>query len=140
MRLLKFFAMLSVLLISSAYSRAQVSIGIGIGGYSVPAYIYGPPTCAYGYYNYEPYACAPYGYYGPRWSRLGYYVREYYGRGYGYRGYDREGYERGREVYDREDYGREGYGRGYEGHGHGRGGRGYAGGYARGGGRGRGRR
>lgn len=128
MRFLKYFAMLSVLLISSAYSRAQVSIGIGIGGYSEPAYVYGPPTCAYGYYNYEPYACAPYGYYGPRWSRPGYYVREYYGRGYGYRGYDRE------------DYGHEGYGRGYEGHGYGRGGRGYAGGYARGGGRGRGRR
>ena len=24
-----------------------------------------PPVCSYGYYNYSPYACAPYGYYGP---------------------------------------------------------------------------
>lgn len=134
MRLLKYFAILSVLLVSSAYSRAQVSIGIGIGGYSEPAYVYGPPACAYGYYNYEPYACAPYGYYGPRWSHPGYYVREYYGRGYGYRGYGREGYERGRQGYEHE-----GYGHGHEGHGYVGGGRGYAGGHARGG-RGGGRR
>jgi len=133
MRFLKYFAMLSVLLVSSAYSRAQISIGIGIGGYSEPAYVYGPPACAYGYYNYEPYVCAPYGYYGPNWSRSGYYGREYYGRGYGYRGYGREGYER-------EGYRREGHGRGYERRGYAGGGRGYAGSYVRGGGRGGGRR
>lgn len=127
MRFLKYFAMLLVFSVSSAYSSAQVSIGIGIGGYSEPAYVYGPATCAYGYYNYEPYACAPYGYYGPRWSHPGYYGREYYGRGYGYRGYGREGYER--EV----------HGRGYERRGYAGGGRGYASGYARGG-RGGGRR
>jgi uncharacterized membrane protein YgcG len=25
------------------------------------------PMCPYGYYDYAPYACAPYGYYGPEW-------------------------------------------------------------------------
>lgn len=25
------------------------------------------PMCPYGYFDYEPYACAPYGYYGPEW-------------------------------------------------------------------------
>jgi hypothetical protein len=25
------------------------------------------PTCPYGYYDYAPYDCAPYGYYGPEW-------------------------------------------------------------------------
>src|SRR2546426_4191774 len=37
-------------------SEAQVSINIGAA-----------PLCPYGYYDYAPYACAPYGYYGPEW-------------------------------------------------------------------------
>ena len=36
---------------------AQAQIEINIGG--------APPSCAYGYYGYAPYACAPMGYYGP---------------------------------------------------------------------------
>ena len=36
---------------------AQAQLVIDIGG--------PPPNCAYGYYGYSPYACAPYGYYGP---------------------------------------------------------------------------
>jgi hypothetical protein len=36
--------------------EAQVTINIG------PA-----PECPYGYYSAPPYACAPYGYYGPEW-------------------------------------------------------------------------
>jgi hypothetical protein len=35
-------------------AQAQVVIDIGV-----------QPSCAYGYYGYSPYACAPYGYYGP---------------------------------------------------------------------------
>ena len=35
-------------------ANAQISIGIGI-----------QPVCSYGYYDYAPYACAPYGFYGP---------------------------------------------------------------------------
>jgi len=37
-------------------ARAQVSINIGA-----------PPVCPYGYFDYAPYSCAPYGYYGPDW-------------------------------------------------------------------------
>jgi hypothetical protein len=35
-----------------------VSVGVNIG----PA-----PICPYGYFDYAPYDCAPYGYYGPDW-------------------------------------------------------------------------
>jgi len=34
-------------------AQAQIVVGIGI-----------QPVCSYGYYNYQPYACAPMGYYG----------------------------------------------------------------------------
>ncbi len=39
-------------------SAAQVSLSVNIG----PA-----PVCPYGYFDYAPYNCAPYGYYGPEW-------------------------------------------------------------------------
>ncbi|QMV17791.1 hypothetical protein GOB94_03065 [Granulicella sp. 5B5] len=35
-------------------AKAQFSINIGV-----------PPSCAYGYYDYAPYSCAPVGFYGP---------------------------------------------------------------------------
>jgi hypothetical protein len=38
--------------------RADAQVAIAIG----PA-----PGCPYGYFDYYPYACAPYGYYGPEW-------------------------------------------------------------------------
>jgi hypothetical protein len=37
-------------------AQAQVSINIGVA-----------PVCPYGYFDYAPYDCAPYGYYGPDW-------------------------------------------------------------------------
>ena len=37
-------------------ATAQVSISIGVA-----------PACPYGYFNYAPYQCAPFGYYGPQW-------------------------------------------------------------------------
>ena len=107
MRYLKYVALLAVLMVPLAYSQAQVSVGIGVAA--------GPPACSYGYYNYYPYACAPYGYYGPSyfvngifigagpwyhwghpawfWNR-GYYGRGWVGRpGWGYRGgYVRENF------------------------------------------------
>ena len=66
MRYLKYVAMLAVLMVPLAYSQAQVSVGIGFGPVGVAV---GPaPVCAYGYYGYAPYACAPLpGYYGPDW-------------------------------------------------------------------------
>ena len=121
MRFLRYFALaIGILLVPAAASHAQVSVGIGVGGY---APVYGPPACSYGYYDYAPYACAPYGYYGPTWFNSGIFIGAGpwfhggygYGRGYGY-GYGHAGY-----------YGRGGYaGGGY--HGGGYAGGGYHGG------------
>ena len=50
-----------------ASAPAQVSIGINLGG--------GPaPACPYGYYDYAPYNCSPYGYYGPDWFNGGVFI------------------------------------------------------------------
>ncbi len=35
---------------------AQIAVNIGVA-----------PVCPYGYFDYAPYDCAPYGYYGPDW-------------------------------------------------------------------------
>src|SRR5713226_6970793 len=121
LRYLRFFGLLgiclAICLFSASNAQAQrVTFGVGIGA---PAY-YGPaPVCAYGYYDYYPYACAPYGFYGPDWFAggvfigagpwyHGYYGHGYYGRGYGN---GRGGYY-GRGGYGY--YGRGGYGRGFD--------------------------
>src|SRR5208337_4402436 len=112
MRYLKYLVLLGVLLMGASYAQAQVRAGIGVG--PVYAGIGAPPVCAYGYYGYYPYACAPYGYYGPDffvggvfigagpWYH-GWYGRGYYGRpgyGYGRGGYgNRQGYAYGRAEY-----------------------------------------
>ena len=115
MRYLKYAALLGFLLFAARTAHAQVSVGVGIGP------VYGPaPSCAYGYYGYYPYACAPYGYYGPDWFvggvfigagpwYHGFYGPRFYGRGYYGRGYYGHGYD-GRSGYGY--YGR-GYGYGY---------------------------
>jgi hypothetical protein len=55
---------LTVALVSSvSVSPAQVSVNIGVA-----------PVCPYGYFDYAPYACAPYGYYGPDWFVGGIFV------------------------------------------------------------------
>ncbi|HTW75729.1 MAG TPA: DUF4124 domain-containing protein [Steroidobacteraceae bacterium] len=33
-----------------------------------------PPACPYGYYEYPPFDCAPYGYYGPEWFQNGVFI------------------------------------------------------------------
>src|SRR6202045_481558 len=102
MRFLRYLALLSILLLpAAAYSHAQVSIGVGIGGPVYGGYDYPAPVCAYGYYGYYPYACAPYGYYGPAWFNGGLFI----GAGPWYRGYYRGGGFYGQPVY--------GYGRGF---------------------------
>ena len=76
MRYLRYIALLGIFLVPATYSRAQVSVGVGVGGPAYQGYYddggyYAQPSCVYGYYNYYPYACAPYGYYGPQWFNNG---------------------------------------------------------------------
>jgi hypothetical protein len=119
MRYAKYLAMLAVLMVPMAYSQAQVSVGVGVG----PGYWAGPPACAYGYYDYAPYACAPYGFYGPdyfvggvfigagpwfHWGHPAGFWRGGYGRGFYGRGYYGRGYA-GRPYVGRSFAGRPGY-------------------------------
>ncbi|PYT74844.1 MAG: hypothetical protein DMG39_01465 [Acidobacteria bacterium] len=162
MRYLRFAALFGVCLFCASFAHAQrVIVGLGVGAPSYgPAYIGPPPVCAYGYYDYYPYACAPYGYYGPAWfvdgvfvgvgpwyhwyyRHPGWYGRGFYGRGwhgdwdhdggrgFGARGWDHDGF-RGR-GFDHEGFGRGGFhgGRGFHG-----GGGGFHGGGGHGGGHG----
>src|ERR1700689_3353525 len=100
MKYFRVLALLGICLASASYASAQrLAVGIGVGG---PGYVAGPPACAYGYYGNYPYACAPYGYYGPSyfsgglfigagpWFPGGFYGRPgFYGRGgfYGHEGF-----------------------------------------------------
>ncbi len=60
MNTLKYFVMAAIagICVTAGASKpvAQVAVDIGVA-----------PDCPYGYYDYPPYACAPYGYYGPEW-------------------------------------------------------------------------
>src|SRR5258705_3761288 len=112
MRYLRYFALLGIFMFTASYAKAQVSFDVGINsGYG---YVGVAPICSYGYYDYYPYDCAPYGFYGPDyfvggvfigagpWYRGGYYGRgnSYYGNGYngnrsGYSGRNNGNYGRG---------------------------------------------
>lgn len=46
----------SLLLLGAPGSHAQAKTQVGAA-----------PACPYGYYDYSPYNCAPYGYFGPKW-------------------------------------------------------------------------
>jgi len=48
---------------SAATAPAQISVSIGAA-----------PVCPYGYFDYAPYDCAPYGYYGPDWFAGGVFI------------------------------------------------------------------
>jgi len=73
---MKNLMLLSVLGISlmatPSAQAAPVVVGIGIG--VAPVYVGPAPVCPYGYYPYYPYACTPYGYYGPDWFVGGVFV------------------------------------------------------------------
>src|ERR1700686_4188482 len=146
MRYLSYVALLTVLMLPLAYSQAQVEAGVSVGGnpgdadqcydqsYTDPGYVTAPPpVCPYGYYSYYPYACTPYGFYGPQWFVGGVFIGAgpWYHWGYGgYWGHGGYGYVRG--GYGRGYVG--GYGRGYaRGYASGNYGHGSAGNYARGG-------
>lgn len=60
---LTFAALTAALLSCASLAPAQVSINIGV-----------PPVCPYGYFDYPPYDCAPYGYYGPDWFAGGIFI------------------------------------------------------------------
>ncbi len=53
----------TVLTAPAPRAEAQMSVGIGIA-----------PVCPYGYYDYAPYNCSPYGYYGPDWFSGGLFI------------------------------------------------------------------
>src|ERR1700752_1946837 len=117
MRYLKYFgyvAAVGILALSmSAVASAQVRVGVGIGVGPVGVAIGAPPVCAYGYYPYAPYACAPYGYWGPDYFVNGVFI----GAGPWFHGF----------YGDRGFYGRSGFGRGFDGRGRGFDGRGFGG-------------
>ena len=88
MKVLRYFLLLGALIIPaallSAPANAQIGVGIGVGpGYGDYGYGYPAPVCSWGYYPYYPYACAPYGYYGPSWFVGGIFI----GAGPWYHGY-----------------------------------------------------
>src|SRR5271154_215998 len=88
-----------VMLFAGTPANAQVRVGVGIG--VGPGYVAGPPACTYGYYGYAPYACAPYGYYGPDYFNGGVFIGAgpwFHGWGGGrggYGGWGRGGWGRG---------------------------------------------
>jgi hypothetical protein len=56
-------ALIAALLSIPSSAPAQVSINIGAA-----------PVCPYGYFDYAPYNCAPYGYCGPEWFGGGVFI------------------------------------------------------------------
>jgi len=95
MRNLKLLTLLGLGLLVAPYAHAQrFGFEVGVG----PVYGGPPPVCPYGYYDYYPYACAPYGYYGPSWFSGGVFI----GAGPWFHGYHgRSGFYGGRGHYGR---------------------------------------
>jgi hypothetical protein len=124
MKYLRYVALLALLAMPLAYSQAAVivraGVGVGVGVGVGPGYVAGPPACAYGYYPDYPYACAPYGYYGPDYFSGGVFIgagpwfhgwgHPYYGRPYA------RGFVGPRGFAGRGFAGRGFEGRGFEGH------------------------
>jgi hypothetical protein len=82
------------LLVAPQAQAATVGVAIGVG----PAYVGPAPVCPYGYFDYYPYACAPYGYYGPSWFSGGVFI----GAGPWFHGFHgRPGFYAGRGNYGR---------------------------------------
>jgi len=63
---LKYLALTAIaaaLLSAGSVAPAQIGIDIGVA-----------PVCPYGYFDYAPYDCSPYGYYGPDWFSGGLFI------------------------------------------------------------------
>ncbi len=76
MRYLRYLVVLLALAVPASFAHAQIGVGIGVGidpGYGYD-YYGAAPVCSWGYYSYYPYACAPYGYYGPSWFLGGVFI------------------------------------------------------------------
>ena len=91
MRGLKFLLWTLILLPSLALVHEVAGqVAVVVGG--------PPPACPYGYYSYPPYACAPYGFYGPGYFYNGIFLgigpwRNWgYTHGWGYQRYHPGGY------------------------------------------------
>ena len=120
MRYLKYFAFLGVLLFAAG-QRASASFRRHRRRSGRCSQFGSAPVCTYGYYGYYPYACAPYGYYGPDYFVGGIFIGAgpwFYGWGYGHGtattvvatiGHGYYGWTRPRYY---------GGGHGYNGHGH----------------------
>lgn len=118
MKYLTILGLLGMTLIAAPYAHAQrFSVGVGFGpAYVDPVYEGAPPVCSYGYYDYAPYACAPYGYYGPSWFSGGVFI----GAGPWFNGYyGRPGFYGGRGFRGQPFVGRGFANRGYAGQGRG---------------------
>jgi hypothetical protein len=119
MQALVFAALAIGLLCCARGAQAQISFSIGV-----------EPVCPYGYFDYAPYNCAPYGYYGPDWFVNGVFIgagRWYHGPEHFYGHVDnrfdpRHGYhgpfpERGEERFNHFHGNEARDGRGHMGHG-----------------------
>jgi hypothetical protein len=64
------------MLMACRHQPVNAAVGLEIGG--------PPPVCEWGYYDYAPYACAPYGYWGPAYFYNGVFigVGPWFGWGY----------------------------------------------------------
>src|SRR5258708_28173534 len=62
-RFLAFSTLAAAMLSGFSGAPAQVSVNIGVA-----------PVCPYGYFDFAPYDCAPYGYYGPDWFAGGVFI------------------------------------------------------------------
>jgi hypothetical protein len=135
MKKLMLLGLLGVGLMAAPSAHAQpvvFGIGVGVG----PVYAGAPPVCPYGYYDYYPYACAPYGYYGPEWFSGGVFIGAgpWFHRAYGRPGYyGRPGFYGGSGFYGRSGVRGGPVARGPAHDGRSPVGGGYRGGYARGG-------
>jgi hypothetical protein len=63
LKTLPLFALAAAMLVPSHVAKSQISVNIGVA-----------PVCPYGYFDYAPYDCAPYGYYGPDWFTGGVFI------------------------------------------------------------------
>ena len=95
MKNLRLLTLLGLCLLVAPHAQAtSIGVAIGVG----PGYVGPAPVCPYGYYDYYPYACAPYGYYGPSWFSGGVFI----GAGPWFHGYHgRPGFYAGRGNYGR---------------------------------------